>query len=87
MEGSGIDNVLMMMAKGRYYSVRDLANLSSQPQTTVAGVVEFLAKYGFVERLGVNDPLFIKSTKITMSPAEAANVLRMLVTPHIISEQ
>ena len=78
---------MAMMAKGKYYSVQDLANLSSQPQIAVAGVMKFLAKYSFVERLGVNDPLFIKSTKISISPGEAANVLSMLVAPNVITEQ
>jgi len=87
MQGSGIDNVLAAMWKGRYYSVRDLANLSCKPEAIIADVLKFLTKYGFVERLGVSEPLFTKSRKISISPEESASVLNMLTAPNILNEQ
>jgi len=73
MAASRADGLWALMKRGEYYSVRDLANLSDQPGSTVTDVVRFLAKYGFVEAVGAEE-LFKKSS-LKFSPGESVNIL------------
>jgi hypothetical protein len=68
------------MTKGKYYTVNDLENLTEQPRSTVADVLKFLTKYGFVRRIGVNEPVFTKSS-VKFSPGESINLLKCIAKP------
>lgn len=68
------------MARGKYYTVNDLANLTQQPRSTVTDVLKFLTKYGFVRRIGVIEPVFTKSS-VKFSPAESINLLKCIAKP------
>lgn len=67
------------MNKGKYYSAKDLANLSGEAGCSVNEVINFLTKYGFIQRVGVNDSVYTKS-EIDLSPAESISILKQLVT-------
>jgi hypothetical protein len=64
-----------MMEAGKYYSVNDLASLSGENHNTVLQVVDFLAKYGFVDRVGSVDSVYAKS-KIVLAPSESIEILK-----------
>ena len=66
------------MKKSEFYSVRDLASLSGEAGSIVSAAVAFLAKYGFVDQLGSDEPVFKKSG-MTLSPGESVRLLRTLV--------
>jgi hypothetical protein len=68
------------MGPGMYYSIGDLANLTKEARSPVKQVMRFLTRYGFVQQIGSEEPLFTK-TGITLSPAESINMLKQLVTP------
>jgi predicted transcriptional regulator len=68
------------MTRGKYYSIRDLANLTEQPRSTVANVLGFLANYGFVNRVGAKEPVFTRST-VEFSPGETINMLNCIANP------
>jgi len=76
MAASQTDALWALMRQGEYYSVRDLANVSDQPGSTVTEVVRFLAKYGFVDAIGAGQ-LFTKSS-LKFSPGESVNLLRCI---------
>ena len=80
MQASWTDSLWTTMAKGKYYSVNDLANLTEQPRSTVADVLKFLTKYGFVRRIGRNEPVFTKSS-VKFSPGESINLLKCIAKP------
>jgi Fic family protein len=63
------------MTQGKYYSIHDLASLTGQPRSTVTDVLQFLANYGFVDRIGAKEPVFTKS-QVKFSPGETINILR-----------
>jgi len=65
------------MIRGKYYSIPDLANLTGQPRNIVADVLVFLTEYGFVESVGVNEPVFTKS-QVKFSPGESINLLKCI---------
>lgn len=68
------------MARGKYYTVNDLANLTQQPRSTVTDVLKFLTKYDFVRRIGANEPVFTKSS-VKFSPTESINLLKCIAKP------
>ena len=72
------DAIWSVMTDGKYYSVKDLISLSHQDGSTVAEVVSFLARYGFIERAGWNDSVYTKS-KIVLSPGKSVDLLKELV--------
>ena len=65
------------MTQGKYYSIRDLTNLTGQPRNTVADALQFLANYGFVDRIGAKEPVFTKSP-VKFSPGESINLLKCI---------
>jgi hypothetical protein len=67
------DSMWGLMKEKKYYSVADLATLTGQPRSTVFDVVKFLTEYGFIKCVGVNDPVFIRST--VFSPRESIKLL------------
>jgi len=67
-----------MMAEGKYYSIRDLTSLSGANGSTVAEVVSFLARYGFIERAGWDESIYTKSA-IVISPGKSVDLLKELV--------
>jgi len=77
MQASWADTLWSLMAQGEYYSIRDLATFSGQPESIVAGVVSFLTKYGFVKQIGTTDPLFTRSS-IVLSPTMSMNILQCI---------
>ena len=77
MQPCWADGLWTTMTLGKYYSVRDLANLTGQPRSTVADVLQFLANYGFVDRVGEKEPVFTKSP-VKFSPGESINLLKCI---------
>lgn len=77
MQASWADGVWARMIQGRYYSIADLASLMGQPGSMVADVLEFLANYGFVNRVGAKEPVFTKSTG-KFSPGETIKILNCI---------
>jgi len=62
------------METGKYYSIRDLTNVSGQPRNVVREAVNFLTQYGFVRTIG-KDPLFHRS-QIIISPTQTLKMLQ-----------
>ncbi|HKM49542.1 MAG TPA: hypothetical protein VJZ75_00010 [Candidatus Bathyarchaeia archaeon] len=79
MRRSWADAIWSTMNKGAYYSAKDLANLSGEAGCSVTEVINFLTKYGFVQRVGSNEPVYTK-TDMDLSPAESISMLKQLVT-------
>ena len=79
MQRSWADAIWSTMNKGKYYSAKDLANLSCEAGSSVIEVINFLTKYGFVQRVGSNEPVYTKSD-IVLSPSESINILKQLAT-------
>ena len=77
MRAEWADNLWVLMRQDSYYSIRDLTILSGQPGGAVADAVKFLTKYGFVKRLGTDEPLFTK-TPVKISPADTINLLQRI---------
>ena len=76
------DAIWSMMTKGKYYSVKDLANMTGQERGIVIDIVDFLTEYGFIEEAGWNDSIYTKS-KIDISPAKSVELLKTLVSKPI----
>ena len=68
------------MTQSKYYTVSDLANLTRQSRSTVAEGLQFLTKFGFVNRIGENEPVFTKSP-VKLSPGESITLLRWISKP------
>jgi len=67
-----------MMTEGKYYSTKDLINVSGENGSMVAEIVSFLARYGFIEQAGWDDTVYTKS-KIIISPGKSIELLKTLV--------
>jgi hypothetical protein len=67
-----------MMSEGKYYSIKDLINLSGQDAQFVAEIVSFLARYGFIQQAGWDDSIYTKSA-IVISPGKSVDLLKELV--------
>ena len=72
------DAIWSMMTRGKYYSVKDLANLSGEERSMVVDIVDFLTEYGFIEEAGWDDSIYTRS-KITISPTKSVELLKTLV--------
>jgi hypothetical protein len=67
------------MEAGKYYSVRDLAHVSSQQCSIVADVVKFLTDGTFIKQVGTSEPVFTR-TSIILSPTQTTNILKCIAT-------
>jgi len=63
------------MAQGQYYSIRDLANISGRPGSTIKDIMNFLTRYDFVRQIGTTEPLFTRSS-IILSPTLTIKILQ-----------
>jgi hypothetical protein len=72
-----VDLVWSLMREGEFYSPADLANIIGQPTCMIARILEFLAKYKFIERIARRELIFRK-IPAGPSPAEAVSILRMV---------
>jgi hypothetical protein len=77
-----VDEIWSMMETGKYYSIRDLANLTDQPNTSIIDSMAFLSKYGFVRSFRQAE-IFTKTGKL--SPAKSAQLLTSMIQPSIRS--
>jgi hypothetical protein len=73
-----IDTIWSLMQESEFYSPNDLANILGQPTFAVVRVLEFLAKYGFAERVTRRELIF-RRLENKLSPSDALGVLRMLL--------
>jgi hypothetical protein len=73
-----IDTIWSAMHGNEFYSPADLANTLGQPSYIVVRVLDFLAKYGFAERVTKRDPIF-RRLENQLGPGDALRVLRMLL--------
>ena len=73
-----IDTIWSVMQESEFYSPSDLANILDQPTFAVVRVLEFLAKYGFAERVTKREMIFRRSGN-KLSLGDALTVLRMLL--------
>lgn len=78
MQQAWADALWSTMDEGKFYSVKDLANLMGEAGSSVGEVIHFLSKYGFVKRVGSNDPVYTR-TDIAISPGESIGILKQLV--------
>ena len=67
-----------MMTEGKYYSTKDLINISGENGSMVVEIVSFLTRYGFIEQAGWDDTVYTKS-KIIISPGKSIELLKTLV--------
>ena len=67
-----------MMTDGKYYSVKDLANLTGENHATTTEIIRFLTTYGFIEQAGWDDTVYTKS-EIVISPGKSIELLKTLV--------
>jgi hypothetical protein len=65
------------MRHGEFYSIDDLANSLSLPAGLVAGVLDFLERYGFAERLSKREVLFQRSSNALL-PSDGFRILNSL---------
>ena len=72
-----VDLLWSMMRDGELYSPADLANMLGQPIDTIDRILEFLARYKFIERIIERESIF-KKIPAGPSPAEAVTILRIL---------
>jgi hypothetical protein len=80
MQKSWADEVWERMTRGKYYSIRDLSNLTGQQRSAVADVLQFLTKFGFVNRMGADEPIFMRSAA-QFSPEETIKLLQCVAAP------
>jgi hypothetical protein len=73
-----IDTIWSAMQGSEFYSPSDLANILGQPTYAVVRALEFLAKYGFVERLTKREPIF-RRLENQLRPGDALRVLQVLL--------
>ena len=73
-----IDTIWSAMQGNEFYSPTDLANISGQPSYAVVRVLDFLAKYGFAERLTQREPLF-RRLENQVGPGDALRILQTLL--------
>jgi len=78
MSLSSVDLVWSLMRNGEFYSPRDLANSSGQTMEAAGRVLEFLARYGFAERVTSREQIFRK-IEGSPAPGDAFKILRMIV--------
>lgn len=79
MAKSRADSIWSAMRAGEYYSIRDLANVCEQSSSSVAAVMRFLSKYGFVQSYAKSE-VFTKA-KFQISPDESVGLLETLLAP------
>jgi hypothetical protein len=72
-----IDLVWSLMRDGEFYSPAHLANTLGQPTDTIVRILEFLARYKFIERMTKRELIFRKILT-GPGPNEAAKILGML---------
>jgi len=80
MRASWTDSLWALMVPGKYYTLHDLVNLSGQPGSAVADLVDFLATYGFIDRVGSSE-LFFTKTALRISLTQCINQLRRIAHP------
>jgi hypothetical protein len=73
-----IDTIWSAMQEDEFYSPSDLANVLGQPTFAVVRVLEFLAKYGFTERVTRRELIFRRKEN-KLGPGDSVSVLRMLL--------
>jgi len=73
-----VDVVWSAMGDDEFYSPSDLANRLGHTTDAVTRVLEFLAKYGFAERVTRREMIFRKLAN-TVGPGDALRVLQMLL--------
>jgi hypothetical protein len=73
-----VDMVWSAMGDDEFYSPSDLANSLGHATDAVTRVLEFLAKYGFAERVTRREMIFRKLANAP-SPVEALKTLQMLL--------
>lgn len=78
MSLSAVDVIWSHMRNGELYSPRDLANCSGRTMETTVRVLEFLARYGFAERVVNSESIFRKAAGCP-APGDAVKTLRMIV--------
>lgn len=71
------------MKQGKYYSVQDISNASGYTTSLVADVMQFLSKYGFAERIGIDEPLFTR-VKLELSPAGTVKLLECISEQELV---
>jgi hypothetical protein len=77
MSIEAVDLVWSLMQDGELYSPADLANALGEPTETIVRILEFLARYKFIERMTRRELIFRK-TPTGPSPGEAVRILSML---------
>ena len=70
------------METGKYYSIRDLTNLSKKSNDSVTECMRFLSEYGFVRSFRQAE-LFTRMSKL--SPAESAQLLSGMIQPYALA--
>lgn len=72
-----VDLVWSLMRYGELYSPADLANTLGQPTEMIVRILEFLARYKFIERMTRRELIFRK-IPTGPRPGEAVKILSML---------
>jgi len=73
-----VDTVWSAMMDGELYSLNDLTNTLERSSEGITRVLEFLIKYGFLERITTRELIFRKLPK-DVSPGDALRVLQTIV--------
>jgi len=73
-----VNTIWSAMQEKEFYSPSDLANTLGQPTCAIVRVLEFLAKYGFAERVTKRELIF-RRLENEFSPGDALRVLQMLL--------
>ena len=78
-----VDMVWSAMRESEFYSPTDLSNTVGEPTTEIVRVLEFLARYGFAERVTKRELIFKKATNAP-SPADTLRILRVVTVDALV---
>ena len=81
-----VDTVWSTMRDGELYSLNDLTNTLERSSEAVTRVLEFLTKYGFVERVTSREMIFRKLPN-GVSPGDALKVLQTIVQAAYVNDK
>ena len=73
-----VDSVWVAMHESEFYSPSDLSNTLGEPTEGIVRILEFLARYGFVQKITKRELIFRKVVNVP-SPGDALRILRTVV--------
>jgi hypothetical protein len=73
-----VESIWSMMSMKKCYSIQDLVNITGATYQSVSAVMYFLSKYGFVQKIGVEESVYSKSDS-RLSPDKSVSLLKVMI--------